>query len=130
MEDKIISCGTLMFDKINMQKRIFQGDYLSPLLFCISPKPPSLELNSSGYGYKLGTEQISFLFYMDDLKLYAKDDSKFEGFLRIVKVFSDDIGMGFGLSTCTKATFKRAKLEKNWSSRTTWRNKRRARESL
>ena len=102
-----------MFDKINMQKRIFQGDYLSPLLFCISPKPLSLELNSWGYGYKIRTEQISFLFYMDDLKLYAKDDSEFEGFLRIVKVFSDDIGMGFGLSTYTKG-----------------RNKRRARESL
>ena len=61
--------GTLMFDKINMQKRIFQGDYLYSLLFCISPKPLSLELNSSGYGYKIGTEQIRFLFYMDDLKL-------------------------------------------------------------
>ena len=48
---------------------------------------------------------------MDDLKLNAKDDSELEGLLRIVKGFSDDIGMEFGLSKCAKATFKRGKLE-------------------
>ena len=49
---------------------------------------------------------------MDDLKLHAKDDNEFEGLLRIVKGFKDDIGMGFGLSKYAKATFKRGKLEK------------------
>ena len=53
------------------------------------------------------------MFYMDDLKLYAKDDNELEGLLRIVKGFSDDIGMEFGLSKCAKATFKRGKLEKS-----------------
>ena len=28
---------------------------------------------------------------MDDLTLYAKDDSELEGFLRIVKGFNDDL---------------------------------------
>ena len=51
------------------------------------------------------------MFYMDDLKLSAKDDNKLEGLLRIVKRFSDDIGMEFGLSKCAKATFMRGKLE-------------------
>ena len=48
---------------------------------------------------------------MDDLKPSSKDDSELEGLLRIVKGFSDDIGMEFGLSKCAKATFKRGKLE-------------------
>ena len=48
---------------------------------------------------------------MDDLKLYAKDDGELEGLLKIVKGFSDDIGMDFGLSKCPKATFKRGKLD-------------------
>ena len=43
----------------------------------------------------------------------SEDDSEFEGLLRIVKGFSDDISMEFGLSKCTKATFKRGKLEKS-----------------
>ena len=50
---------------------------------------------------------------MDDVKLYAKDDYKLKGLLRIVKGFSDDIGMEVGLSKCAKATFKRGKLEKS-----------------
>ena len=77
--------GTLMSDNINIKRGIFQGDSLSPLLFCISLIPISSELNSSGYGYKIGTEQVTHLFYKDDLKLYAKDDSELEGLLRIVK---------------------------------------------
>ena len=88
--------STLMSDNINIKRGIFQGDSLSPLLFCISLIPLSLELNYSGYGHKIGTDQITHLFYMDDLKLYARDDSELEGLLRIVKGFSDDIGMEFG----------------------------------
>ena len=102
-----------MSDKINIKRGIFQGDSLSPLLFCTSLIPLSLELNSSGYGYKIRTEQITHLFYMDHLKLYAKDDNELEGLLGIVKGFSDDIGMEFELSMCAKATFKRGKLEKS-----------------
>ena len=66
--------GTLMSDNINIKRGIFQRDSLSPLLFSISLIPLSLELNSSGYGYKIGTEQITHLFYMDNLKLCAKDE--------------------------------------------------------
>ena len=47
------------------------------------------------------------------MKLYTKDDSELDGLLRIVKGFSDNIGMEFGLSKCTKAIFKRGKLEKS-----------------
>ena len=102
-----------MFDNIHIKKGIFQGDSLSPLLFCISIIPLSLGLNSSGYGYKTETEWITYLFYMDNLKLYGKYNSELEGFLRIVKGSSDDIGMESGLSTCANTIFKRGKLEKS-----------------
>ena len=85
--------GTLMSDNINIKRGIFQRDSLSPLLFCISLIPLSLELNSLGYRYKIRTERIAHLFYLDDLKLYTKDDNELEGLLRIVKGFSDDFGM-------------------------------------
>ena len=57
---------------------------------------------------------MTHLFFMDDLKLYAKDDCGLEGLLRVVKGFSDNIGMEFGLSNkCANATFRRGKLEKS-----------------
>ena len=47
---------------------------------------------------------------MDDLRLYSKNDQKQVGGLKIVKRFSDDIGMGFGVEKCAKANFKKGKL--------------------
>ena len=49
---------------------------------------------------------------MDDLKTYAKSDEDQKGLLKIVKGFSDDIRMEFGLEKCAKATFKWGKLAK------------------
>ena len=43
--------------------------------------PPSYELNDTGYGYKIGEEKINHLFYMDDLKLYGKNDKELGGLL-------------------------------------------------
>ena len=47
---------------------------------------------------------------MDDLRLYNKNDQKQVGELKILKRFSDDIGMGFGVEKCAKANFKKGKL--------------------
>ena len=47
-------------------------------------------------------EKINHLFYMDDLKLYGKNDKELDGLLRTVKKFSDDIGMEFGLDKCAR----------------------------
>ena len=103
--------GTLMSENTNIKRGIFQGDSLSSLLFCISRIPLSLELNFSGYGCKIGTEWFTHLFSMDDLKLCVKHDSELDRILRIIKGFSDDIGMEFRLSKSAKATFKRGKLK-------------------
>ena len=104
--------GTITCENLKIKRGIFQGDSLSPLLFCTSLIPLTFELKNSGYGYKIGEDKFSHLFYMDDLKLYGKDDNEIEGLLKIVKGFSDDIGMEFGLDKCAKVTFKRGKLMK------------------
>ena len=72
-------------------------------------------LNDTGYGCKIHGRNISHLFYMDDLKLFAKDDKDLEVMLLTVKKLSDDIGMKFGLDKCAKATFKRGKLTQTTS---------------
>lgn len=47
---------------------------------------------------------------MDDLETFGKLDQGQTGLLIIVKGFSDDIQMAFGLDKCSEATFKKGKL--------------------
>ena len=102
--------GSLTSILIDIRSGIFQGDSLSPLLFCIALAPPSNLLNSSSYAYKIQEGKFNHLFYMDDLKTYANDDNEQKGLLTTVKTFSDDIKMEFGLGKCAKATFKHGRL--------------------
>jgi len=104
--------GLSKSDFIQIKRGIFQGDSLSPLLFCMALIPLSNELNNTQYGYKIYNKVINHLFYMDDLKLYAKDDQDLEGLLTTVKQFSQDIGMEFGLDKCAKASFVKGNLTK------------------
>ena len=99
--------GTLKSDPGKIKRGIFQGDSLSPLLFCLVLILHSNELNNTGYGYKTFDRTINHLFYMDDLKLFAKNDQDLEDLLNTVKEFSND--------KCAKASFVRGKLPKTSS---------------
>jgi len=100
IEDLRIQCG------------IFQGDSLSPLLFCICLLPLTEQLNKLNTAYEEHTTKtkISHLLYMDDLKLIAKSEEELQKQIQTVKTFSDDIHMELGLDKCAKITFKRGKL--------------------
>ena len=104
--------GCITIDQIKIKRAIFQGDSLSPLLFCLALVPLTSELVTSGYGYKISNTSapISNLFYIDDLKLYSKNEQEQFGQLKIVKQISEDIGMEFGLEKCAKASIKKGKL--------------------
>ena len=102
--------GVLETGPISIERGIFQGDSLSPLLFTMSLNPLSQKLQKTGYGYQLDKQtKISHLFYVDDLKLYGTSDHQLNGLISTVKKVSDDIQMEFGLDKCAKATFKRGK---------------------
>ena len=53
------------------------------------------------------------LLYMDDLKLFAPNDEKLSDQLKLVKQYSEDIQMEFGLDKCAKCTFMQGKNQKN-----------------
>jgi hypothetical protein len=50
---------------------------------------------------------------MDDLKIFSRDKTELQQELIIVKTFSDDIQMEFGLHKCITAVFKHGKLTKS-----------------
>jgi len=47
---------------------------------------------------------------MDDLKSFAKNDSELEILLCTVQMFSDDVGLSFGLDKCAKVLVSRGKI--------------------
>jgi hypothetical protein len=99
-------------EDIKIQCGIFQGDSLSPLLFCICVLPLTEQLNKLNTGYEEHTTKtkIFHLLYIDDLKLIAKSEEELQKQIQTVKNFSDDICMEFGLDKCAKITFKRGKV--------------------
>ena len=100
--------GMMTSRSIEIKSSIYQGDSLSPLIFCLALVPLSPLLNKSAYVYNSPHGKTGHLFYMDDLKTYAKSNE--EQTLRTIKSFSDDIGIEFGLDKCVKAIFKRGRL--------------------
>ena len=49
------------------------------------------------------------MLFMDDLKLFAKNEKEIDSLVQTVRIFSDDIGMKFGLEKCAAMTMKRGK---------------------
>ena len=69
-----LTTGGRRLAEAKIQRGIFQGDALSPLLFIIAMMPLNHILRKCTAGYKLSRslEKINHLMYMDDIKLFAK----------------------------------------------------------
>ena len=64
-------------------------------------------LNRLNKGFKIeSNQQMSHLFYMDDLKTFTRTEAHLSKALSIVKTFTDDISMEFGLDECAVAMLK------------------------
>ena len=110
--------GDMQIPDVKIRRGIFQGDSLSPLLFCIAIDPLSKIIKKENIGYSLSRsrkktdqamELISHLLFMDDLKLYAGNEKGLDILIRKVHAFSRDIGMEFGLEKCAKSVIKKGK---------------------
>ncbi|XP_044745138.1 uncharacterized protein LOC123307002 [Coccinella septempunctata] len=96
---------------VKIRRGIFQGDGFSPRWFCLALNILSKVLNRSAYGYSMNESvKLSHLFYMDDIKLYARGRKQLEGEIELVRRFSEDIGMSFGLEKCAVVEVKRGKM--------------------
>ena len=94
--------------EVDINRGIFQGDSLSPLLFVIIMIPLSILLRREklGYAFGPGGKLINHLLFMDDLKLYGKTEGELEALVDVVRVYSRDIGMEFGMDKCAVLSIK------------------------
>ena len=99
-------------DEIEYNRGIIQGDTLSLILFVLSVSPLSFLLKRYE-GYKIGKDKrdknVSHLFFVDDLKLYALSLELMMKILELVTTFSKDVGMNFGESKCAFQIIERGK---------------------
>ena len=92
---------------IQIRSGIFEGDFISPLLFCIALIPLTNELNRGDCGYHVhGTERkINHLLYIGDLKLLGINENDLKNEIKIVQTISKFINMNFGFEKCASVFF-------------------------
>ena len=106
-----LKSGGVSLGNVNINRGIFQGDSLSPMLFIIALIPLSMILRNEKAAYDLGEGKgtVNHLLFMDDLKVYGKTEKQLETLVNSVRIFSEDIKMEFGLSKCGILIMKKGK---------------------
>ena len=86
---------------IRFRRGLFQGDSLSPLLFCLCVAPLSHYLRQQeGFRSRWQTRAVTHLMFMDDLKVYEASEDKLRETLAGVEEVSGCLGMSLGLRKC------------------------------
>ena len=77
--------------------------------------PLSLILRRAKAAYKLSEskEKINHLLFMDDLKFYSRNEKGLDSLVQIVCVFSEDVGMEFGIEKCAMLVMEKGKIVKS-----------------
>ena len=88
---KVILCsGNSELGQVEIKQGIFLGDSLYPVVFVLKKAKGAYEFSES-------KEKINHLLFMDDLKLYSQSEKGLDSLVHTVCVFSEDIGMEFGI---------------------------------
>ena len=103
-----LTVGGRSLAEAKIQRSIFQRDTISPLLFIIAMMPLNHILRKCTAGYKLSRsqEKINHLMYMVDIKLFPKNEKELETLIHAVRVYSQDIGIEFGIEKGAKLVMK------------------------
>ena len=95
---------------ICLKRGLFQGDSLSPLLFCLCVSPLSHGLRErAGFRSVFQGSPVTHLMYMDDLKVYEESPEKLVDTVAVVEDVSTAIGMTLGLRKCAVAHMRRVR---------------------
>ena len=109
--------GNSELGEVEIKRGIFQGDSLSPLVFVLSlillSFLPILRKAKAAYEFSESKEKITHLLFMDDLKLYSWSEKRLDSLVQTVRVFSEDIGMEFGIEKCAMLVMEKGKIVKS-----------------
>ena len=96
-----------LLGSVPIRRGIFQGDSFPPLLL-IAFLPLTHILRETGMGYQLEKNgaKVNHLFFMDDIKLYGKNDKEIDSLIKTVWQCSEDIKIEFGILKCAIVALK------------------------
>ena len=106
-----LTSGNQNLERVKIKRGMFQGDSLSPLLFviCLIPLSFIVRKVNAGYQFHKGGPTVNHLLYMDDLKLFDKTEKQIDVLVNTVRIFSEDIRMGFGIKKCGVLVIKKGR---------------------
>ena len=113
---KVMLCsGNSELDEVEIKQGTFQGDFLSPLVFVLELILLSLILRKAkaGYEFSESKEKIDHLLFMDNLKLYSRSEKRLDSLVQTARVFSEDLGMEFGIEKCAVLVMEKGKIVKS-----------------
>ena len=107
-------CRKFRVRGVDIKQGIFQGNSLSPLVFVLALIPLSLILRKAKAAYEFSGSKvkINHLLFMDDLKLYSRNEKELDSLVQTIRIFSKDIGMEFGIEKCAMLVIEKGKIVK------------------
>ena len=97
--------------KVDIRRGIFQGDSLSALsVLCMVPLTWLLRRAKAGYEWVNKGFKFNHVLFMDDLKLFAKGKNQIDSLVQTVHIFSEEIGMQFGIKKFGVLIMERGKV--------------------
>ena len=109
--------GNQRLGNVKIKCGISKVYHLSQLLFVLVMIPLTFVLRRTKVSrdVKKECEKSNHLMFMDDLKLFAKNNDQICSLVNTVRILSEDIEMEFGLSKCETLITKRGKVVKRSS---------------
>ena len=103
----MLCSGNSESGEVEIKRGIFKGDFLSPLVFVLALIPLSLILRKAKAAYEFSESKEN------DLKLYSRSEKGLDSLVQTVRVFSEDIGMDFGIEKCAMLVMEKGKIVKS-----------------
>ena len=102
----MLFAGNSELGEVDIKLCVFQGDSLISLSLILRKAKTAYEFSGS-------KEKISHLLFMDDLKLYSRNEKELDSLVQTILIFSKDIGMEFGIEKCTMLVIEKRKIVKS-----------------
>ena len=111
-----LTAGGKAQEEGKIQRGIFLGNSFLLLLFVMEMMLLNYIFRKCSVGYKFSKllEKINHLMYMEDIKLFSKNEKELIILIRTIRIYSQDIRMEFGIEKCAILMLKEREIINTW----------------